>query len=95
MADAAKDSRENAEAEVTKNKGAWEKLVSKHQPGKVDGFRRALMKAEVVTQVIDPWYVDLNTKDKIDGVVNEQKGAIQKSHNNHLHLTIHDPELRG
>ena len=28
------------------------------------------MKAQVVTQIIDPWYVDLNTNDKVSGVVN-------------------------
>ncbi len=94
-ADAAEKTASAARDVVPTKQDAWAKLVSKHQPSDIDKFRRALMKAEVVTQVIDPWYIDLDTKDKIAGVVNKQEAVLEKSHNNHLHLTIHDPELRG
>lgn len=95
-ADEANTTAKAAEENVPAKKTEWSDQVKKHQPGKVGMFRRGLMKAEVVTQIIDPWYVDLNTKDKKDGVVNEQKkDGLQNIHNNHLHITIYDAELHG
>lgn len=94
--DAARQTAEDAAKVVPQKKRAWEKQVEKHQPSRVGQFRRALMKADAVTQIIDPWYIDLNTHDKVDGVVNEQKkDGLQDIHKNHLHLTIYDSELKG
>jgi hypothetical protein len=92
----AADAVKKAEAVVPEKKAEWVEKVEEHQPDKVGKFRRALMKAQVVTQIIDPWYIDLNTRDKVAGVVNEQKeDEVQNRHKNHLHLTIFDAELKG
>jgi hypothetical protein len=56
------------------------------------------MQEACVSQVIDPWYVTLNTKKPEQAIPNDQNKAtldgLLVQHNNHMHLTIRDPELK-
>lgn len=46
-----------------------------------------------VAQILDPWYVDLNTRDSHAVHPNEQCAEIEKGHNNHLHITISEEKI--
>lgn len=73
---------------------AWSDQVAAHQPGPVGPYRRYVMREPIVTQLLDPWFVDKNTRDKIEAEPNTQaKDGIQHLHRHHLHITIDDPEL--
>lgn len=72
----------------------WSDAVEKNQPAMLDLFRNSLLKAKpLVTQVLDPWYMELNTRDSLAPVPNQQKDQNEKLHSHHLHITIQDPEL--
>ena len=89
----AKDARDKAAQLDDSKKQDWNDKLKEHEPGVLGRYRRYVMKEDCITQVIDPWYIDLNTHDKTDPVPNEQANAIQKIHNNHMHLTIRDKDL--
>lgn len=91
---AAADALTKANVKVEEKNTAWSDQVKKHEPGLVGKYRRHLMHEKIVTQVIDPWYIDLATHDKAEPVPNEQNNATAKQHNNHLHITIFDAELK-
>jgi hypothetical protein len=69
---------------------AWERSVDEHMPLKVRAFRDSLLLSNKVRQVLDPWYMDTNTTDIQGGHItqkaNDQTGALEKLHNNHLHI---------
>jgi len=60
----------------------------------LDSFRKSLLGAKpLVTQVLDPWYLERNNRDDQSPEPNEQKDELEQLHHHHLHLTIQDPEL--
>lgn len=93
-AERAAAAKERASGNATLAQKSWEDQVSAHEPGPVGRYRRYLMHEPIVTQLLDPWYVDTNTHDKIEPKPNTQaKDGIQDLHRHHLHITIDDPEL--
>lgn len=85
---------EDAKTAETEADKKWSKAVKANQPAMLDSYRKALIDARpLVTQVLDPWYMETNTRDAVDKVPNEQKDGLAKQHNNHMHITINDPEL--
>jgi hypothetical protein len=92
--EAAKDA--NEQASIAKNR--WSKQVGEHEPGPVGRYRRYVMNAKFVSQVLDPWYlVGLAGHKTGELVPNEQtgEGGLALQHNNHMHLSIKDPELQA
>lgn len=74
-------------------KKAWETARDKDQPVKVQSFRRSLQQNPGVKQVIDPWEIDLNTRDTSAATPNLGGNATATSHLNHLHVTARDEFL--
>lgn len=66
----------------------WDTEREKNEPRLVQDLRRRLGLNKSVTQVLDPWYIDINTRDTIAPVPNNHKPGIEKIHSNHLHITI-------
>lgn len=91
--DAAIDARKDAETLDRKRRQEWKKQVDKDQPTSVANFRSNIMKKPIVKQVLDPWYMDKDTHDNIEPTANDQSDGLEKQHNNHMHITINDPEL--
>lgn len=89
----AKDLATEANSQKSERKQAWEKQLSTHEPSAVGKYRRYVMHEKIVTQVLDPWYVDFNVHDGKDPTPNEQKPGDETRHNNHMHLSIDDAEL--
>jgi len=64
-ADEAEEARKNAATQEPAKREAWTDQLAKNEPGVVGRYRRYVMKEACITQVIDPWYVDINTHDKV------------------------------
>lgn len=99
-AEAKKDAADKASAAATKNSAkaekSWADEVEKHEPGPVGRYRRYVMQAKCVTQVLDPWYlVGLASHKPGELIPNKQEGegGLAYQHRNHMHLTIRDAEL--
>lgn len=84
---------EKADEKTKANKKLWQDQVKKHEPGMIGKYRRYLMLEEIVTQVLDPWYMTLHAHEESGSVPNEQNDGLSKQHNNHLHISIFDAEL--
>jgi hypothetical protein len=76
-----------------KTRAAWYAQVEANQPAVMKSLRSLLSAREDVTQIIDPWYVELQTHDKKPAKPNEQRSSLEQSHNNHLHITIKEPKI--
>jgi hypothetical protein len=76
-----------------KARAAWRAKVDANQPPIVKSLRSRLSERKDVTQIIDPWYVDLDTRDQSPAKPNEQRSRVEKAHNNHLHITIDEPKI--
>ncbi|HZX29256.1 MAG TPA: hypothetical protein VFF16_19440 [Telluria sp.] len=84
----AKTSRDEADAEQSKAREKWRAALPGSQPQPVKLFRTALLTHRFVKQLLDPWYMELDTKDKNAPVENEQNDDLSKLHSTHLHVTI-------
>lgn len=74
----------------------WRRAVEKNQPPMLDSFRKSLLGAKpLVTQVLDPWYLERNNSDDQPPEPNEQKDELEQLHRHHLHITIQDRELES
>jgi len=72
----------------------WVDAVEKNQPSILDVFRKSLFKYKpLISQVLDPWYMDKDTRDQELPIPNQQKDELEILHRNHLHITIQDLEL--
>lgn len=91
--EAATQASQDAKTAVTKKHEDWGERMKKEQPKSVDNFRSNIMRKPIVKQVLDPWYIDKNTHDSSAPTVNDQSDGLEKQHNNHMHITIDDPEL--
>ncbi|WGG52940.1 hypothetical protein [Rugamonas sp. DEMB1] len=72
---------------------SWNKERNKNEASLISVLRGRLHGNEYVKQVLDPWYMDVNTKSGAPPVPNEQRSANEKTHNNHLHITIQEPKI--
>jgi hypothetical protein len=72
------------------NRRAWEQARDRNEAPKVQAFRRSLQQNSGVKQVLDPWQVDLNTRDSTAAATNVGQDATARQHLNHLHVTARD-----
>lgn len=84
----------DAEKDVPVKQAAWEKQMKADQPASINSFRREVMLRPIVAEVFDPWFMDYNAHDDKAPTPNDQSDGTEKQHNNHLHITIDDPELK-
>lgn len=92
----AETAMKTAEKESIETKNTWTDQLANDQPGSVGKYRRYVMQAQCVSQVLDPWYLTGLPGHKAGELVpNEQvgEGGLALQHNNHMHLSIKDPEL--
>ncbi len=92
--DEAADALADAQADEVKCKKKWTDELAANEPGVVGNYRRYLMREQIVTQVIDPWYLEMDARRNAALVPNEQlKDGTQDIHATHMHISIADPEL--
>lgn len=72
---------------------AWEQELRSSQPALMQEVRQALRAQPIVQQILDPWYMELNTRrtDSLTG--NAQINSNERLHKDHLHITITDPDI--
>lgn len=85
-ADEADAIRKDAEA-------AWVAERDKNEPDEVKRFRQALITSPSISQLFDPWMMDLNTSDKKLAESNTQTDDNEKLHAHHLHITVREPKI--
>lgn len=86
---AASDAQKEAE-------DAWDKERNAHEPDNIKLYRASLLKCGCVKQLFDPWFMDSDTKDKVDPEANMQRGAStsnERLHAHHLHVTVFEPKI--
>ena len=92
-AKSAKTAVDDAEEDEASSRQEWNGELNKNEPALVGRYRRYVMKEDCITQVLDPWYMAKNkTKDPEPNV---QADALERQHNNHMHLSIYDAELKS
>lgn len=87
-----KDDRQ-LEDDVVKARRDWEKEVAGSQPKLMRELREHLRKHPMVKQIYDPWYMEGNTSTSNGKSANKQKSQNEVTHDNHLHLTMHEPKI--
>jgi hypothetical protein len=80
---------------TAESKAAWNTVRDNNEPAAVKKFRDSLIACTSVKQILDPWFMDLNNLDAVPHEPNDQSDEPEKKHKNHLHVTIHDPKIRG
>lgn len=86
----------DAADEQEKAKAKWAEEVKKHEPSPVGRYRRYVMQAQCVSQVLDLWYLVGLAGHKSGALVpnsQEGEGGLAFQHRNHMHLSIRDSEL--
>lgn len=91
----AQQQHDAAEARVAAADTAWNAERDAHEPAAVRSLRSALTADTHVRQIFDPWRMDSNTRDAVPAQPNYQVSGLERGHNNHLHITIRDPEILG
>jgi len=73
----------------------WNNERDRNEPELIRTLRDRLGRNRSVKQLFDPWYMDANTADKVPPVPNEQRqaNANERTHNNHLHITVLEPKI--
>lgn len=84
---------EKATAEREQASTDWQAIVDTNLPEVVSRFRDELFANPFVRQIIDPWEIDYNTRDRIAPNFNERRSDVEIMHLNHLHITCAYPEL--
>lgn len=84
---------EVAETHRNRRLEAWEAVLKSEQPPTIRSFRAYLSQSELVQQLFDPWYMDVNTADGVVGKPNEYLSTNETIHGDHLHITIREPGL--
>lgn len=75
---------------------AWNDERDAHEPDDIKLYRASLLKCSCVKQLFDPWFMDSDTKDKVDPEANMQRGAStsnERLHAHHLHVTVFEPKI--
>lgn len=76
-----------------KARADWDKERTAHEPKLIQSLRNKLATNSFVSQLLDPWYIDLDTHDKRPGTPNEQKKGMEDLHSNHLHISIDERKI--
>jgi hypothetical protein len=89
-----KSSEGNNEAVPTKKaREKWQEEMIKGEPALMTTLRKYLINHQSIKQILDPWYLETNSKDMNEKVANEQRSSLENLHNNHLHITIMEPNI--
>jgi len=72
---------------------SWEDEIHANEPVVMNNLRVKLSADSNVSQLFDPWYMDADTRDSIPARANEQVSKLELAHNNHLHITVAEPQL--
>ncbi len=97
--EAAKQRAENGSSEKAerkaeqKAKAEWDAERDKNEPKPIHELRERLRHHQSISQVFDPWYMEVSTQSRSDQVANEQRSQNEKIHNNHMHITIKEPKI--
>jgi hypothetical protein len=90
---AAEETAKKAKSAKDLAEGDWSHERDRHEPSLIRTLRAKLSYNKSINQILDPWYIDTNTNDDIPAVPNEQRSQNEKTHNNHLHITVSDPKI--
>jgi hypothetical protein len=90
---AAKEAVTKADEDRKSAEAAWNAERDKNEPDEVRQFRGSLMKCTCVSQLFDPWFMDLDNRDDDGHVPNMQVSKNEKLHAHHLHITVYDPKI--
>ncbi|MBV8633747.1 MAG: hypothetical protein JO002_04595 [Burkholderiaceae bacterium] len=71
----------------------WNRERNQNEPTAIRSLRDALSLDPGIKQILDPWYMDLNTRDPHAARPNEQCSDLEKQHNNHLHITVKEEKI--
>lgn len=74
-------------------KRAWGAERDRNESSLISALRGKLHRNASIDQVLDPWYIDINTRSSAPPMPNEQLNANEKTHNNHLHITVGEPKI--
>src|SRR6218665_510942 len=91
--ESAKATTQTAVTQVGTTRTAWKTEVDATAPEGMTSFREALLGHALVSQVLDPWYMDINTRDKQAPLLNEQRSKNETLHAHHLHITVSEPNI--
>lgn len=83
----------NARKAESAAKAAWNAERNTNEPNSIMTFRTQLSRRQDIKQVLDPWYIDLDTHDNTAASPNEQRSAVESMHNNHLHITVIEDKI--
>jgi hypothetical protein len=89
----AKSDQNNASIAMDETKLAWDKERDTNERALIRTLRSKLDHNKLITQVLDPWYMDFNTHDAESPTPNQQKSQDEVHHNNHLHITVAEPKI--
>lgn len=97
----AKRKKDQTQSARTNAGEAWNEERNANEPVKVKLFRASLLQCSCVSQLFDPWFMDANTKDKLEPEPNMQrplpegkKGlSNEELHAHHLHVTVYEPKI--
>jgi hypothetical protein len=89
----ATEANQKADKRTREAEAAWNDERNKNEPAHVRQFRASLLRCERVSQVFDPWLMDINTHDDILPLPNTQRDDNETLHGDHLHITIHEPKI--
>lgn len=87
------DRFEAARTLLLESKKSWDDERDLNEPRLSRDLRQTLSKHPLVSQLLDPWYIDFNTRDSLAAASNEQITSNEFIHNNHLHITVNEPSL--
>ncbi|MGZ3183804.1 MAG: hypothetical protein ACXU8N_15310 [Telluria sp.] len=83
----------NQKSAMGADRERWERAVDDADRPAMRDLRTGLHLNALVDQILDPWYMDLDTHNSQSRTPNEQKTKLEQLHNNHLHITIREPGL--
>jgi len=71
----------------------WVEEANRNEPPAMRTLRSRLERSPHLTQIMDPWCTDSDTRDGIKAVFNIFKSRDEITHKDHLHLTILEPNI--
>lgn len=82
-----------AKSAAESTKRAWIEERDSNEKSLIRTLRGKLGHNKSVTQVLDPWYMNLNTQSGTQATPNEFRNTTEKIHKDHLHITILDAKI--
>ena len=89
----AQASADEAEKILDTTREDWNKERNAGEPNHVKSYRLSLLRCTCVKQLFDPWFMDMNTRDKAEPAPNLQQTSNETLHAHHLHITVDDPKI--